>query len=236
MKTSRRLRVRLSRTAAVAVLAALPLGVGSVALAGAASAAEPTFVQDSQGRTTDALGGKHRVVNKPDGQADGRSAMAWFVAGQRFTESHHDGCNPYSKTSMETLATTTECPSGQKQKFDWNTDFVVSALASSGLNTTGLSSDLTTFTGLGSGAPYYHHEDTPQYDVVPNPGDLVLWTDPSGKSGAVGVVIDATSASHVKVVIGDINDKIATKWINPATSKVRGNPVTYIVTPADARQ
>ncbi|TNM64139.1 hypothetical protein FHN55_15045 [Streptomyces sp. NP160] len=225
-----RLRSRAARLGMLVSLFALPLGVGGIALAGAANAAEPKTVHTSDGRSVDALGGKHSDGFGADGSYDPHAHVVWWAAGERFTESHHDGCNPYTFI-YGGVETDPRCPVGQVTS-DWNVDFTKDALQQAGFRTYDLSSsDLTTFWGLGLVTNYYHHVDHPQDDYVPLGGDVVLFTDASGEQGAVGVVLEAKSASKVKVTVGDVSGKLVTKWIDPATATVRGFHVTSYVTP-----
>jgi hypothetical protein len=225
------LRARLARVGTIASLVALPLGVGGIALAGAANAAEPKTVHTSDGRSVDALGGEHSDGFGADGSYDPHAHVVWWAAGERFTESHHDGCNPYTFI-YGGVETDPHCPVGQVES-DWNVDFTKDALQQAGFRTYDLSrTDLTTFWDLGTVTPYYHHADHPQDDYLPQPGDVALWTDASGEHGAVGVVLEAKSPSKVKVAVGDLGDELVTKWIDPTTSTVRGHHLTSYVTPA----
>lgn len=227
----RSLRARLSRTAALAAVVALPLGVGGAALAGAAGAAEPTTVHASDGRSVDALGGEHADGFGADGSYDPHQHLVWWAAGERFTETKKNHCNPYTFI-YGGVESDRHCPIGQV-KSEWNVDFAKDALHQAGFRTDDLSAtDLTTFWDLGLVTPYFHHVDHPQDDYLPRAGDVVLFTGTSGRQGAVGVVLEAKSPSKVKVVIGDVDGRLVTAWVDPATSKVAGHRVTSYVTPS----
>lgn len=228
-------RRRLASLALAASLVALPAGVGAVAFAGAASAApvQTSAVTTSAYGThssTDALGGHHGDGFGADGSYDPHAHLVWWAAGERFTEKHHDSCNPYTFI-FGGVQSDPHCPVGQV-KSDWNVDFVKDAQQQAGFRTyTIQNDDLTTFQDEGVYTPYFHHADHPGDDYVPAGGDSIFWTDASGEHGTVGVVLEAKSATKVKVVIGDFHDKITTKWVNPATFTVQGHHVTGYVTP-----
>ncbi|PWJ49904.1 hypothetical protein SAMN06264364_12470, partial [Quadrisphaera granulorum] len=126
MKTTSRTRVRarLARVGAIASLVALPLGVGTVAFAGAADAATSKRVLTNDGRAVDALGGMHsRGLDEQGGLTRPWAEVKWWAAGERFTETKHNGCNPYT-FSYGGVDSDPRCPSGQV-KADWNADFVL---------------------------------------------------------------------------------------------------------------
>ncbi|PWJ55382.1 hypothetical protein SAMN06264364_10352 [Quadrisphaera granulorum] len=215
----RGLRARLVRAGAVATLLTLPLGVGGVALAGAASAAQAKTVHTSDGRAIDALGGKHFDGFGEDGSYDQHAQAVWSAAGERFTETKHNGCNPYTYVTSVKKADP-KCP-GAQAKNDWNKDFLRFALANSGFKTWYMDdSDLESYKDMGVVTSLA--EDP---DYVPEIGDVIVWTNGDDSRFTVGIVLEARSASKVKVTVGDLNDKVTTKWINPATFTIKGQPV-----------
>ncbi|TNM64188.1 serine/threonine protein kinase [Streptomyces sp. NP160] len=158
-----------------------------------------------------------------DGSLDHGEQAVWWASQERFREVDGDGCNPYTFI-YGGVETDPACPVGQV-KSDWNVDFVKDAWVNGGcLPDAVRDDDLTTFREEGDYTPY-----APGAAVTPGPGDAVLWTDPSGRTGAVGLVLEAASPSKVKVVVGDDDDALVTRWVDPAVSTQRGEPVTGYV-------
>jgi surface antigen len=64
----------------------------------------------------------------------------------------------------------------------------------------------------------------------PRVGDAIVW----GGGGHVGIVVEVSSPTRIRVTAGNVSNRVTTEWLDPRTKRYNGGGVVGYTTPSPA--
>lgn len=142
--------------------------------------------------------------------------IASLAMQQTFTEVGGNNCNPYSHFVGSGH---TRCPAGQRSQA-WCADFAKTIWIRSGARVSGLTPAASSFTRVAGYRPGATNN--------PRVGDAIVW----GGGGHVGIVVEVSSPTRIRVTAGNVSNRVVTEWLDPRTKRYNGGGVVGYTTPS----